>query len=268
MNASGNESPARHPPAPGLLKSMRGNVMRERGDFTWVYIWGAPLRAMHWIAAFCIIALVVTGLYIGRPYFASSGEASAHFMMGRFRFIHFAAAAVIVMTGIVRIYWLWAGNEFERFSALFPITMKNMKQTFVVMKTYMNFRSEDAPNFIGHHPLQQWSYTGVYLMMAVEVITGFTLYGQSAPTGFIYHATAFIPAIFGGLQIVRLVHHAITWAFVIFVLMHIYLAVRSDYVERAGVVSSIITGGRTVPSDHTFEDFDMTKGKARQWPHQ
>ena len=39
---------------------------RERGNFTWVYLWGAPIRAMHWIAAICIALLVVTGFYIGR----------------------------------------------------------------------------------------------------------------------------------------------------------------------------------------------------------
>ena len=27
---------------------------REKGNFTWVYLWGAPIRAMHWIAAGCI----------------------------------------------------------------------------------------------------------------------------------------------------------------------------------------------------------------------
>ena len=77
-------------------------LSRERGNFTWVYVWGAPLRAMHWIAALCLVSLIVTGFYIGGPYFMTSGEASSHFLMGRVRFIHFVAAAVLVMTGIVR----------------------------------------------------------------------------------------------------------------------------------------------------------------------
>ena len=62
-------------------------LSRERGNFTWVYLWGAPLRAMHWIAALCVIVLIVTGFYIGRPYFMTSGEASSHFLMGRVRFV-------------------------------------------------------------------------------------------------------------------------------------------------------------------------------------
>jgi Ni/Fe-hydrogenase 1 B-type cytochrome subunit len=107
--------------ARGRFRLGRG-LSREKGNFTWVYLWSAPLRAMHWIAAVCVVTLVVTGFYIGRPYFMTSGEASAHFLMGRVRFIHFTAAAVLVMTGIVRVYWLFAGNQFERLPALFPFT--------------------------------------------------------------------------------------------------------------------------------------------------
>src|SRR5512138_2316634 len=81
-------------------------LARERGNFTWVYLWSAPLRAMHWIAVLSVATLIVTGFYVGRPYVTTSGEASSHFLMGKMRFLHFTAAAVLVMTGIVRVYWL------------------------------------------------------------------------------------------------------------------------------------------------------------------
>ncbi len=55
-------------------------------EYKRVYLWQWPIRAMHWIAAACIIVLVVTGFYIGRPYFFTSGAASDHFLMGRVRF--------------------------------------------------------------------------------------------------------------------------------------------------------------------------------------
>lgn len=267
---SGPPTVGTRPPHPdrSMLERFGAGVPRERGDFTWVYLWGAPLRVMHWIAALCIVALVVSGLYIGRPYFATTGEASSHFMMGRFRFLHFTAAAVIVMTGIVRIYWLFAGNAFERLPALFPFTPKNLRNMGKVMKTYLTFRTEDQPHFIGHNPLAQWSYTGIYLLMALMVVTGFTLYGQSNPEGLIFKAFAWVPALLGGLQGVRLIHHACTWLFLIFVPIHVYLAIRADYVERAGVVSSIFTGGRFVASDEKFEDIDVQAVKARPWPHE
>lgn len=239
---------------------------REKGDFTWVYVWSAPVRAMHWIAAACIVTLIVSGLYIGRPYFTTSGEASAHFAMGRMRFIHFTAAAVLVMTGIVRAYWLFAGNQFERLPALFPITARNLKNLVKTGVSYATFRPERQPRFVGHNPLAQSGYTVVYLMAIIMVVTGFTLYGQSNPGGLIFQAFAWVSPLLGGLQRVRLVHHALTWAFLIFIIFHVYFAIRSDYVERVGVVSSIITGGRVVATDETYEDFDVDTVPSRPWP--
>jgi Ni,Fe-hydrogenase I cytochrome b subunit len=45
-----------------------------------------------------------------------------------------------------------------------------------------------------------------------------------------------------------------TWAFLIFIPIHIYLALRADLLERTGTISSIISGGRFVPSDVTHVD--------------
>lgn len=239
--------------------------MRATGNFSWVYVWGAPLRAMHWIAAACVIVLVVTGFYIGRPYFMTAGEASDHYLMGWMRFIHFTAAAVLVMTGIVRVYWLYAGNRFERLAALFPVTPRNLRNLVRTAVAYLTFRVDRQPLYVGHNPLQQYSYTGIYLLTTAAIVTGFTLYGQSDPDGLIFRAFAWVPPLLGGLQHVRLVHHVATWGFIIFAVLHIYFAIRSDYVERAGGVSSIITGGRYIPTDERYEDYDAGAEPSHPW---
>jgi Ni,Fe-hydrogenase I cytochrome b subunit len=53
---------------------------------------------------------------------------------------------------------------------------------------------------------------------------------------------------------VRLLHHLLTWVFIIFVVIHIYLALRADILERSGTISSIISGGRFVRTDEQYED--------------
>lgn len=256
------------PRPPGGLDQLGKPVPEVRGDFTWVYLWGAPLRVMHWLAAVCIVALIISGLYIGRPYFSSGGEASDHYLMGRFRFVHFLSAAVIVMTGLVRAYWLVAGNKFERWPALFPFTWRSFRNMARMMQSYVRIHPEEQPHFVGHNPMAQWSYTGIYALTSVMVVTGFALYGQSAPEGFFFTAFAWVPALLGGLQHVRLVHHALTWAFPIFIVIHVYLAARADYIERAGLISSIITGGRFVGSHEKFEDFEHDLGHAAKWPEE
>ena len=243
--------------AAGLLRKLDAlgrPVPRGAGDYKWVYLWGWPIRAMHWAAVAAIVVLAVTGLYIGRPYFMTSGEAANHFLMGRMRFLHFAAAGVLVTTGIVRLYWLFAGNKFERLLALFPVRARDWVNMFKQVKFYLMIQPQKAPHYLGHNPLQQLSYTGIYAVATLMVLTGFTLYGQSNPEGFFYTLFGWIVPLLGGLQIVRVVHHVCTWVFLIFLPIHIYLALRADILEHGGTVSSIVSGGRFVPVDEKFVD--------------
>jgi Ni/Fe-hydrogenase 1 B-type cytochrome subunit len=182
-----------------------------------VYLWHWPLRAMHWFAGGCIAILCVTGLYIGRPYFMTSGEASDHYLMGWVRFIHFSAAGILVATAIVRTYWLFKGNRYERWGA-------------------------------------QLSYTLVYLVALIQVFTGFAMYGLATPGGFFASAFGWVSPLLGGNQEVRFIHHVMTWYFVILFPVHVYLSLRADLVHREARVSSIVSGFRFVRNDVDFID--------------
>ena len=224
------------------------------GNYRWVYLWEWPIRAMHWAAALSIVVLVVTGFYIGRPYFITHGEASAHFLMGWMRFLHFAAAGVFVATAIVRVYWLFAGNQFERWKALFPVRKQDWINLLKQVKFYLMIQPEKAPQYLGHNPLQQFSYTGMYTVAVAQVVTGFAMYGQSRPGGLWYTLFGWVVPLLGGIQVVHFVHHVLTWAFLIFIPIHIYLALRADLLERTGTISSIVSGGRFVRSDVNYVD--------------
>ena len=232
-----------------------GSATRGEPDYRWVYLWHWPIRAMHWIAAISLAVLVVTGFYIGRPYFAPPpGETIEHFMMGRMRFLHFAAAGLLVATGIVRIYWLFAGNRFERLPALFPLRPRDLRNLLGVARKYLLMRWESGPHYLGHNPLQQIAYTGVYLIVLLQVATGFALYGLSNPDGFFYRVFGWETLFLGGVPVVRFIHHVLTWAILIFVPIHVYLSLRADFTDRAGTISSIISGGRWVRDDVHYED--------------
>jgi Ni/Fe-hydrogenase b-type cytochrome subunit len=224
------------------------------GNYQWVYLWQRPLRFMHWIAALAIVALAVTGLFIGRPYFMPAGDPESAYLMGWMRFIHFIAAAALVMTGIVRAYWLFMGNRFERWPALFPVRPRDLRNMIKVVKYYLMIQPEKAPHYLGHNPLQQMAYTGMYVSGAIAVVTGFALYGQADPDGFFYLAFNWVNTLLGGAQIVRFIHHVITWVFLIFIPIHVYLALRADDMERTGTMSSIMSGGRFVPNGEVYED--------------
>lgn len=252
MNAQGAKPAPAPRSRPGI--SLAHKVPPPSGDYHWVYLWEWPIRAMHWAAAASIAVLVVTGFYIGKPYFMTGGEASSHFLMGWMRFLHFAAAGVLVATAIIRAYWLLAGNQFERLAALFPVRPRDWVNLVRQVKYYLMIQPEKAPHYLGHNPLQQLSYTAMYGVAAVMVLTGFAMYGQSNPGGFFYRWFEWVITLFGGIQIVHFVHHVFMWVFLIFIPIHVYLALRADLLERTGTISSIISGGRFVPSNIDFVD--------------
>jgi Ni/Fe-hydrogenase 1 B-type cytochrome subunit len=244
--------PAERGPHP--VRLLEHPLQPPQGEYRWVYLWQWPIRAMHWTAAACIVLLLATGFYIGPPYFLPDAQMRGAFFMGWVRLVHFAAAGVLVATGIVRVYWLVAGNRYERFAALFPVRPRDWRNMFRQIKAYLMIHPERAPHYLGHNPLQQILATLTYLAALTMAITGFALYGQSNPGGTIHSLFSWVAPLLGGIPVVRFVHHVLSWWFLIFIPVHVYFAVRADVTERSGVVSSIISGGTFVPADREYID--------------
>ena len=94
------------------------------------------------------------------------------------------------------------------------------------------------------------------LAAGLMVLTGFCMYTTTSPNGWMYGAFYWATHAMGGLQNVRLIHHITTWFFVMFVPVHIYLAMRADVIERGGGISQMINGGKFVPRNEEFADGD------------
>jgi Ni/Fe-hydrogenase 1 B-type cytochrome subunit len=220
--------------------------------YRWVHLWHLPIRLMHWVAAISIVGLFWTGLYLGRPYFM--GALSGGFVVQYARLVHFIFAGALVATIVVRVYWLFVGNKYERWRALFPVSKRDWKHMWMMVRYYLLIHPERAPRYLGHNPLQQMLYTLTYLVTAVMILTGFLLYAQAQPRGWMYAAIGWITPLLGGNQMVRLIHHVLPWYYPFFVIIHIYIVVRTDSIERTGTVSSMIAGGRFVPVDEHHVD--------------
>ena len=222
-------------------------------EHRWVYLWHWPIRAMHWAAAISIAVLFLTGFYIGRPYFMATSARSS-FTLQWVRLAHFLAAGVLVATAIVRAYWLFAGNRFERLPALFPVRPRDWRNLVRMIKYYLLIHPERAPRYLGHNPLQQFFYTITYGIAGLMAVTGFIMIGQANPSGWIMHTFGRLAPMLGGLQMVRVIHHVATWYFPFFIVFHVYLAVRADLLERSGAMSSMVSGGRFVPVEDQYAD--------------
>lgn len=213
-----------------------------------VYVWELPVRVWHWINFLAIIALMVTGIYIGKPFASASIPEDAYYsyLMGWARYIHFFSAFIFTANLIFRQYWVFKGN---RYAISHPFRLIFWKETLETVKFYLFLRHK-KPHYIGHNPLAQLSYI---LFMGVGsiviVFTGFYLYFEPQLESFFGSAFAFL--VFGSDSFtIRSLHHLVAWSFIVFTVIHVYLAFREDYLQRNGTMSSMFTGYKTEPKKY------------------
>ena len=221
----------------------------EPGRRLRIYIWQVPVRATHWVTAGCIVVLSLTGGYIADPFLIPAGGST----MMTARLIHMVAAITLLASGLVRTWWLLAGNRFSRWSAFIPTSRVQATELFRQAGFYMFLRRE-IPKVLGHNQLAAAAYLALFFMLLVETVTGFALDGLigSEPG-----ATAFgwLRELLGP-QTIRLVHHLSMWAILAIALFHVYSTVLVDHLERNGLVSSMFSGYKFVPRDEIIESRD------------
>ncbi len=215
-----------------------------------VYVWQAPVRMYHWINACCIFVLVATGLVIGRPpALMSAGEASDSHWFGWVRFLHFSAAFLMSFAFLVRVYWMFAGNQYSRWDAFIPRNWTRLKTQWREMVNVLRIdilQLEKEPiDYVGHNGLAAFSYFGIFLATIFQIITGAALYAPMS-TFWLPGLFSWVPPLMGGEAIVRMWHHAFTWIFILFTMIHVYLSIFHDMTEGRGEISSIVNGVRFV----------------------
>jgi Ni/Fe-hydrogenase 1 B-type cytochrome subunit len=99
---------------------------------------------------------------------------------------------------------------------------------------------------IGHNPLAGLTYLVLFAMFAVQAITGFALESLEDPDGLMWRLTGWVFKV-APIPEVRLLHHLVMWLTAGFVVHHVYSAVLVDREEHSGLVSSIVTGDKSVP---------------------
>jgi Ni/Fe-hydrogenase 1 B-type cytochrome subunit len=113
------------------------------------------------------------------------------------------------------------------------------------------FLAREPKKYVGHNPLAQLAmFFFITLGVLWMITTGFALYAEGAQAGS-------LPDIFFGWmrgiiwnsQTVHTLHHLGMWWIIIFMIIHIYVAIREDIMSRQSIVSTMISGHRTFKDD-------------------
>ena len=224
-----------------------------------VYVYEAPVRLWHWINAFAIMVLAVTGYFIGKPLPSVPGEAVDNFLMGYIRFAHFAAGYVLIVGFLLRVYWAIVGNSHARQIFLPPIFNGTWwGEVWHEVKWYA-FVAKEPKKYVGHNPLATLTMHimivwGLLFMMA----TGLALYGEGTGMGSWQYQlfSSWIIPLLGNSQDLHTFHRLGLWWIVCFVIIHIYVAIREDIMSRQSIVSTMISGWRMFKDHRPVDDPD------------
>ena len=91
----------------------------------------------------------------------------------------------------------------------------------------------------------------ITLGVSFMIVTGLALYSEGLGHGSLLYAMfGWVFDLAGGnSHVVHTVHHLGMWWIVIFMIVHIYVAIREDIMSRQSIVSTMISGHRTFKDD-------------------
>jgi len=184
------------------------------------------VRVTHWINALAMLMMIGSGwqIYDASPLFDFTFPpqiALGNWLAGALLW-HFAAMWLLVMNGIVYVTLGIATGRFR--TKFFPISPREVVRDFVAA-----LRGKLAHDDLSvYNAVQKLLYAGVLLAGLVIVLSGISIW---KPVQFWW-----LTAFFGGYNTARYVHFAAMTAIVLFLLVHVVLALIVPKSLRAMIV--------------------------------
>lgn len=218
--------------------------MQQKRQITAYYVFSGPLRIFHWVMVVSVSVLFFTGLYIGNPFFLGTQgveptwAVTRVFSMEMMRYYHFVAAYLLLASFILRIYG-WIINKGDRLLPRFW-TRPFWDGLVDTSLHYLFLRRQHRPYL--RNSLARVSYVALYIMLLLEILTGLAMYVMINPGSWAARIFGLLNRLLVNEYRVHLWHHYVAWFIVIFVIGHVYMATRADWMEKGGEVSGMISG--------------------------
>lgn len=178
-----------------------------------------PFRITHWVNLVAMAFLIATGFYIHFPWVPSC--------MGIARGLHLFCGFVIMTNVAVRVILAFFVKSAPTGGTRETVTdyktwlpqADNRHQGIEWIKYYL-FLKKDHPLSAKLGVPQKISYLAVPVLIAFMFFTGLCLWPPTANLPFFESAIVFM----GGAMSVRIIHYVMTFVFILFTMLHIYLA--------------------------------------------
>ena len=215
------------------------------------------MRIVHWLNAICMVVAVITGLYIGHPYYQSfiADPAVDKYVMAWNRWGHFIVAIIFDVTAVL-IGYLYFFSRFEKpYKKLIP-TWKNIKEfceVFLNLITFNRRKNFDSSHSDSYNIV---FFTIFHLLLVFMLLSGLQLYVHGLASGIssigawwpamLHLATDWTLQVFGGNMGVRIAHHTSMYLILVWVMCHIYYQIWRTIFWKAGDIAIVIGGSKFV----------------------
>lgn len=216
------------------------------------------MRVNHWVVAICMVAAVITGLYIGHPYYQSfiADPAVGKYVMAWNRWIHFMVAIIFDVSSIVVAY-LYFFSRFEKpYKKLVP-NGKNITEFFEVLLNLITLNRRKKFDSAHADSFNAVFFFVFHLLLVWMLLTGLQLYVHGLGSGIssigawwpwmLHIATDWTIVVTGGtLMDVRISHHLSMWWILAWVAFHIYYQVWRTIFWKEGDIAIVVGGSKFV----------------------
>ena len=215
------------------------------------------MRIVHWLNAICMVVAVITGLYIGHPYYQSfiADPAVDKYVMAWNRWGHFIVAIIFDVTAVL-IGYLYFFSRFEKpYKKLIP-TWKNIKEfceVFLNLITFNRRKNFDSSHSDSYNIV---FFTIFHLLLIFMLLSGLQLYVHGLASGIssigawwpamLHLATDWTLQVFGGNMGVRIAHHTSMYLILVWVMCHIYYQIWRTIFWKEGDIAIVIGGSKFV----------------------
>ena len=216
------------------------------------YEFSIGLRFTHWVRAVSIVILVISGFYLSYVFQSPSPDSEpVNFMQAKYRLIHQAVGFVLIACVLFKIY-LFFFDKLSSKERKSIVDIFDVKLWINQIKFYLFMGKH--PHLKGvYNPLQFVTYFCFYVVILGIILTGLILYVHvyhEGLGGLLYDVLRPFEAMLGGLAQVRTYHRILMWVIIIFVFVHIYMAVFNAVKGKDGAMDAIISGYKFIKDKH------------------
>ena len=216
------------------------------------------MRFNHWLVAICMVIAVITGLYIGAPYYQTyiADPAVDKYVMAWNRLAHFIAAIIFDVSSIIVAY-LYFFSRFEKpYKKLVP-SKQNITEFFAVLLNLVTFNRVKKFDSSHGDSFNAVFFFVFHVLLIWMLLTGLQLYVHGLGSGMssigswwpwmLHLLTDWTVWATGGTYMdVRISHHLTMYFILAWVIFHIYYQVWRTIFWKEGDINIVVGGSKFV----------------------